>query len=276
MNNQSNGKTVAIVLLSIFAFLCIIGIVVLLFINNFSVKTANEYSANMVNIEKTNVALQQELAKPTATCPVCVIPTQKPTELPTATPTAQPTPTAVPVQPTPTAVPLTYATPMATAQVIVVNGTPVTSPTQVVPQVVVTVDPAAIVFGYRNDTLNVDICASLNSLPIDPSSRPWPKTDRELNRNVVEKLSGPAVIEWWYAGRLEGVWRLAAGETMELPLGTAGHYFPQTSNEDMMYTWALEVCNYSKKPEHKNKTTYGSLVINPRTAINIASFYSLH
>ena len=267
MNTQSKGKTIAIVILSVFLFLSVICGGFALFKWATTAKTVDEYSSNMTNLLSTNVALEEELALPTATCPACVAPTLEPTALPTATAT---------VPPTPTAVPQIYATPMATAQVIVVDGTPVASSTSVVTAAILPVDPNLVVFGYRNDTLVTTICESLPTLPIDPSSRPWPKNSRELNRNVVEKLTGPAVIEWWYAGNLEGVWRLAAGETMDLPLGTAGHYFPQTSNEDMMYTWALEVCNYSKKPEHVNKTTYGSLVINPIPAIAATNFYSLH
>jgi len=148
-------------------------------------------------------------------------------------------------------------------------------PTLEATQVVVIVEPVAVadpnarVFGYLNDTTNVSICASLNSLPVDPSSVPWPKTDRELNKNIVETLEGPAVIEWWYGETLEGVWQIAEGESMTLPVGTAGHYFPQTTQLAMVQTWPLEVCNYSKKVEHVNKLLYGDLVLNPITTINL-------
>jgi hypothetical protein len=156
----------------------------------------------------------------------------------------------------------------------VVKPATAATPTAVATKAPYAMDPNAIVFGYNNSALNVDICASLNTLPVDPASIPWPKTDRELNKNISEKLTGPAVIEWWYGGSLEGVWRLAEGESMTLPVGTAGHYFPQTSNEAMMFSWPLEVCNYSKKVEHVHKLHYGDLVINPLDAIVVP--YSLH
>lgn len=124
------------------------------------------------------------------------------------------------------------------------------------------------IFGYKVETKAIDICASLNSLPVDPSSIPYPLTDRELDKNISETFNGPGILEWWYGGNLEGVWQIASGETITLTRGVAGHWFPLSSDADMKAAWPLHVCNYSKKPQHAAKLLYGDLVINPVTAID--------
>lgn len=187
-----------------------------------------------------------------------------------ATATQQPTKVIVA---TSTAKSVATATQLPTIEVVQVTVEAV-EPTVMVETVVV--DPNARVFGYLNSTTVVDICASLNSLPVDPSSVPWPKTDRELNSQVIETLEGPAVLEWWDGAALEGVWQIKSGETMTLPLGLSGHYFPQTSDLAMVQSWPLEVCNYSKKPEHVAKLLYGDLVLNPITTMALGAQNSLY
>lgn len=102
----------------------------------------------------------------------------------------------------------------------------------------------------------------------DPSTVAYPSTDRELNPNIVESVTGPAILEYWdqYApGDVEAVWKVDAGVTLRLKKGLRGHLFPQNSQADLDCVFPTHVQIYSMKPQHQG-LTYDQLVIMPPLA----------
>jgi hypothetical protein len=143
----------------------------------------------------------------------------------------------------------------------------------------------ALAFGslYVSNKYNIDVNAK-NSVaadteapaastptPVlcDPSTVAYPHTDRELDPNLRsgETLTGPGIVEWWDSrtDTVEGMWPIAAGETLHLLPGLRGHWFPLNSQSDLDCVITLHVEMYGMKPQHQGKS-YDQLVIKPPLA----------